>query len=132
MKRRGMTLALAILAGCSPTTRDLEESSTAVRQDKTYSESYQEVYRRLYTTATACQSLGGSAEFRVDGQLYSELGFGEITMSMLSIYGSNFYWKARVDRSDKGSRLSVVSGNTLAKKRTLSDVIRWADGETAC
>lgn len=124
--------ALPALSGCSPTARDLEKNQSSVRQTKSYPENYQEVYRRLYQTSSSCQSTGGSAAFVVDGQLYNELGYGEITMSMRSIYGSNFYWKAKVEKTGSGSRVSVVSGNTLAKGKTLGFVMSWADGSTKC
>ncbi len=136
MSRTGKTF-LSLLIGCavsscSTTPDDLEKSTSAVRDAKHYSENYQEVYRRLSSTARRCQSTAGSAAFTVDAQLYNELGYGEITMSMVSIYPRNYYWKAKVEKDGAGSRVSVVSGNTLAQGRTLADVIRWADGDGSC
>ncbi|MBY3043700.1 hypothetical protein [Rhizobium leguminosarum] len=121
-----------ILSGCSTTPEALEKSASAARSEKSYAENYQEVYRRLADTARRCRSTTGSAAFTVDAQLYNELGYGEITMSMVSIYPRNYYWKAKVEKTASGSRVSAVSGNTSAQDRSLADVMRWADGDQHC
>jgi hypothetical protein len=123
---------LCVLSGCSTTPEALEKSASAARSEKSYDENYQEVYRRLAGTARRCQSTGGSAAFTIDAQLYNELGYGEITMSMVSIYPRNYYWKAKVEKTASGSRVSAVSGNTVAQSHTLVDVMRWADGDQRC
>lgn len=126
-------IACAIaLTGCTSSPEALEKSESAVRSSKTYAENYQEVFRRLSNTAKRCQSTSGSAAFTVDAQLYSELGFGEVTMSMVSLYPRSYYWKAKVEKAGSGSRVSVVSGGGLGKGRMLNDVIRYADGDDKC
>lgn len=133
MREIGIAALALVLAGCSTSSGDLEASKSAARSEKNYSENYQAVYRRLADTARRCQSTAGTAAFTVDAQLYNELGFGEITLSLVSaLYPRNYYWKAKVEKAGSGSRLSVVSGNTLAQERTLADVIRWASGDQKC
>lgn len=133
MRKIGTALLALVLAGCSTSSGDLDASKSAVRSEKRYSENYQAVYRRLADTARRCQSTAGTAAFTVDAQLYNELGFGEVTMSLVSaLYPRNYYWKAKVEKAGSGSKVSIVSGNTLAQGRTLDQIGRWADGDTNC
>ncbi|MNV71903.1 hypothetical protein D3C71_1649490 [compost metagenome] len=126
------TVILA-LVGCSTTADDLESSKSAVRTQNAYGVNYQEVFRRISNTAKRCHQTAGTAAFNVDAQLYNELGFGEITMSLVStLYPRNYYWKAKVEKVGSGSKVSIVSGNTLAQGATLRQVSRWAEGETSC
>lgn len=125
-------LALA-LTGCSTSSADLESSKSATRSEKVYPENYQLVYRRISDAAQRCHQTAGTAAFNVDAQLYNELGFGEITMSLVSaLYPRNYYWKATVEKAGTGSKVSIVSGNTRAKGSTLQQVGRWADGQAGC
>ncbi|WP_081159932.1 hypothetical protein [Ensifer aridi] len=128
----GALLIGGAVSSCSTSSEDLEKSTSAVRSQKSYNENYQAVYRRLADTARRCQSTAGSAAFTVDAELYNELGYGEIALSMVSIYPRNYYWRAKIEKTGGGSRVSVVSGNTLVQSRTLADVMRWADGDPRC
>lgn len=132
--RKSISIALLIvLTSCSTSSESLESSKSAVRSEKRYAENYQEVYRRISTTAKRCQQTAGTAAFNVDAQLYNELGFGEITLSLVSaLYPRNYYWKAKVEREGTGSKVNIVSGNTLAQGATLRQVERWAAGDTNC
>jgi hypothetical protein len=133
LKKAILIGALAALAGCSTSSQALEDSKSAARTEKNFSENYQEVFRRLTDTAKRCQSTAGAAAFTVDAQLYNELGYGEISMSMVSaLYPRNYYWKAKVAKTGSGSKVSVVSGNTLAQSSMANLVIRWAEGGTNC
>ncbi|TWD58088.1 hypothetical protein FB480_101843 [Agrobacterium vitis] len=126
--------ALLALSSCSSSPEALEKSPDAVRQEKTYSANYQEVYRRLVGTARRCAGVGNGmyTSFQVDSDLFSELGYGEVAFSLQDMGARNYYWKAKIQKEGNGSKLSVVSGNTLAKNRTLRDVVRWADGDSNC
>jgi hypothetical protein len=98
-------------------------------------ENYQVVYRRLYLTAKGCLKAGflmsPQASMDVDGQLYNDLGFGEITY-----YQSNFitikYATAKVEKSGTGSRVTVVSKNTINNASMLNKFLSWARGGTTC
>lgn len=133
--RKFLAIAAALsLAGCSSTPSELEKSKDAVKTERSYSENYQEIYRRITTSARSCVSghINAYASFQVDADLYSELGYGEITMSLLNLGSRNYYWKAKVEKAGGGSKLSVVAGNTLVKNSMLNDVTGWADGGTVC
>jgi len=71
-------------------------------------------------------------QFAVDAQLYTELGFGEITQSLVTPYGRNYYLKIKIERAGAGSKMTVYSGNTLVKGATLTKVFGWAEGATGC
>jgi len=134
MRRVAIGLTLSALVGCSSTPEALEKSTSAVRQEKTYDDNYQEVYRRLVHTARLCSggSSGKYTSFELDTDLYSELGYGEVSLSLQNFGSRNYYWKAKIERAGSGSRLSVVSGNTLAQGAALKSVMRWADGGVGC
>ncbi|MET3925548.1 hypothetical protein [Devosia sp. 2618] len=133
-RRVGTLLSVLVLAACSATAGKLEQSSSTKVETRGYSENYQEIYRRVFTAANACAggSLNAYASMSVDGQLYSELGFGEVTLSMSNLGMKNFYWKAKVEQAGKGSSMTVHSGNTINNSMWLNNVIRWASGDAKC
>ncbi|SOC45730.1 hypothetical protein SAMN05892877_117119 [Rhizobium subbaraonis] len=134
MKRFSAVVVIATLAGCSSTPEALEQSKSADRTEKVFSENYQEVYRRLVRTARLCSggNSGRFTSFELDTELYSELGYGEVTLSLQNMGTRNYYWKAKVEKAGSGSRLSVVSGNTLAQDSMLKTVVGWAEGNEKC
>ncbi|RUM05857.1 hypothetical protein EFR84_15025 [Rhizobium chutanense] len=69
---------------------------------------------------------------QVDAQLYNELGYGEISQSMINVGIRNFYWKAKVERAGAGSKMTVYSGNTINNGAAIKRVSAWADGKQGC
>ena len=134
MNKALIIFAAFALTACSSTPESLEGSKTAVRAERSYAENYQEVYRRVSSLAKRCAtaSTGSYTSLEVDAELYSELGYGEVTHYLSNLGAKNYYWKAKITKTGSGSHLSIVSGNTLAQGRTLSGVLRWADGDQAC
>ena len=134
MKRLGTVALMLALASCSTTPEALENSPKASRIEKTYSENYQALYRKIHDPASRCLvgSPGIATQLILDAQLYPDLGFGEMTYSMSSIYGKDYFWKAKVEKAGTGSKLSVVSGNMLGQERSLRKVVGWAEGDTSC
>lgn len=134
MKLKIASTALAIaLAGCLTTPEALEASKGTVSQTRTYADNYQALYRKVLGPAQRCfAASNGSTQFQVEAQLYPVLGFGEITDSMSSIYGRNFYIKVKIEKAGSGSKMTVWSGNMLVKRSELETVFSWADGATGC
>lgn len=133
MNRIGAFLMVALLAACSSTPEALEKDTKAASSSKSYSQNYQEIYRRVYGVASRCMvASNSSTQFAVDAQLYTELGFGEITQSLVTPYGRNYYLKVKIEKAGSGSRMTVQSGNTLMQGATLRKVFAWADGGTSC
>jgi hypothetical protein len=128
-------LAVAIVVtSCSTTPEALEKSSGKVGATRNFSENYQEIYRRIYEPATRCQSgnISPMASLNIDSQLYTELGYGEVTKSMINWGTRNYYWKAKIERAGTGSKLTVSAGNTLYNQVMLDDILRWASGDSKC
>lgn len=88
MLKQSIALSVVlIVAGCSSTSADLEKKTAATAKVQTFSENYQEIYRRILTTAKNCQAgnVSAYASYDVEGQLYNELGYGEITLSLTNL-----------------------------------------------
>jgi hypothetical protein len=120
------------IGACSSTPADLEAKAPPIVQ--TYTENYQEIYRRVSTTAKRCfaGNVGAYASFAVDSELYSELGYGELTLSLINMGTRNYYLSVRVEKQPAGSKLTARSGNTLASERYKSLVLGWAAGDQNC
>ncbi|KRA63129.1 hypothetical protein [Rhizobium sp. Root651] len=135
MLKQSIALSVALIAaGCSSTSADLEKKTAATAKVQTFSENYQEIYRRILTTAKNCQAgnVNAYASYDVEGQLYNELGYGEITLSMTNVGTKNYFWKAKVEKQDAGARLTVNAGNSLNAGQQSKNVLRWAAGDTGC
>lgn len=120
------------LGGCSTTPAQLEAKTDAVIQN--YPENYQEIYRRVSTASKRCiaGNISAYASMAVDAELYSELGYGDITMSLINMGIRNYYWSAKIEKVGTGSRLTARSGNTLASENAKGSIIRWASGDQSC
>lgn len=114
-------------AGCSTTPADLEAKAPPITQS--FSENYQEIYRRVATNARRClsTSLNATATMTVDADLYPDLGYGEITFSLINMGVRNYYVSARVEREKTGARLIVRSGNSLGAERWKAMFFDWAN-----
>jgi hypothetical protein len=75
------------------------------------------------TTAKRCfaGNVGANASFTVDSELYSELGYGELTLSLINIGTQNYYLSVRVEKQ-----------HSLASERYKSLVLGWAGGDQNC
>lgn len=125
--------ALALAASsCSPSTQELSASTSA--ETFTFSDNYQEIYRRLSTSAKKCAhgNVGASSSFEVDAELYNELGYGEVTFSVLNLGVRNYYWSAKIEKAPTGTKVTYNVGNTLNPAGYRSEVVRWLSGNTSC
>jgi len=120
------------LSACSSTPQDLETKSAPTVQ--TYTENYQGIFRRVSTTAKRCEAgnINATASMAVDAQLYSELGYGEISRSLINYGARNYYWNAKIERSGTGSKMTVTAGNTINNQSMINNVARWAAGDQNC
>lgn len=124
--------ASILLAACSSTPSDLESKAAPVVQ--TYTENYQEIFRRVSTTAKRCYSanMGAYASTTADTQLYPDLGYGEISVSLINMGTRNYYMTAKIEKNGTGAKMTVQSGNTLAAPRYIEYALKWAGGATDC
>lgn len=121
-----------IVAACSPNPTDLRASTP--EQVTTYSENYQEIYRRVASEARLCYrgSVGAYASAEVDANLYSDLGYGEVQNSVINYGTHNYYWTAKIEKNGSGSKMTINAGNTLSASATTATLQRWASGGTGC
>lgn len=125
-------LSALTLAGCSSSQADLNAKTPEI--SRSYAANYQQTYRNLYTTATRCQETGVlyGGQLAVDGELYSDLGFGEISFSSSGSGLRNYYWTAKIERDGKGSKVTAHVGNSLVNDKYLANIFAWAGGSTEC
>ena len=60
------------------------------------------------------RNTGPYSSYAVDADLYPDLGYGEVTLSLVNTITRNYYLSVRVEKQPTGSKLTVRSGNTLA------------------
>lgn len=128
-----LAVAGALLSGCSTTPENLADKTEPIV--RSYSANYQEIYRRVSSTAKRCISgnAGPYTSLAVDADLYSELGYGDVQVSMINYGVRNYYWTAKIELAGaNASRLTLRSGNSLGADRAAQAVLTWADGGTDC
>jgi len=120
---RKFTLALTILVtGCVSTAGQLESESEHRATVKS-AENYQAVYKRMLTQAKECLDLGGTfaASNKVEGQLYGDLGQGEISYYLDNVVDM-YFAVVKVTRDGDGASPSRPS--ILRPLRPLSVYVR--------
>lgn len=125
--------ACMLLVGCSTNPSDLQSKTEPFT--KIYPENYQEIFRRISSQAKICTaSVTGftTAAASVDSQLYPDLGYGEISISMDNWSVKNYYWTAKIEKDGQGSRVIMNAGNSLAAGDYLRRAQAWAGGSTNC
>jgi hypothetical protein len=124
--------AASLLAGCSTTPADLEAKTTPIIQ--TYPDNYQEIYRRVSTNAKRCYARNTSSysSMAVDADLYPDLGYGDVTLSLVNTITRNYYLSVHIEKQPTGSKLTVRSGNTLAAGSYIDRIEAWAHGDDTC
>lgn len=132
MKGTAALIACLVLAGCSSTPQDLEAKTAPTI--RSYTENYQEIYRRISSTAKRCEAGNTSAmtSQAVDSELYPDLGYGEISKSMINYGVRNYYWTAKIERDGKGAKMTLRSGNTINNDAGIERLTRWASGDQNC
>lgn len=117
-----------VLAACSSTPADLEAKSEPTVQG--YTENYQEIFRRVSNTAKRCYTanMGAYASTTADAQLYPDLGYGEVSVSLINMGTRNYYFTAKIEKAGTGSKMTLRAGNTLAAPRYLERALSWASG----
>jgi hypothetical protein len=132
MRILGIVAICAALGGCSTTPADLEAKTTPTVQ--TYPDNYQEIYRRVSTNAKRCYARNTSSysSMAVDADLYPDLGYGDVTLSLVNTITRNYYLSVHIEKQPTGSKLTVRSGNTLAAGSYIDRIEAWAHGDDTC
>lgn len=120
-------LALAV-AGCASSPSELARSGHTA--DFTVAENYQAVFRRVSDQARACIEsstfLGGT--HAIDAQLYSDLGFGEISYSVPGYTSASYFARAKIAREGDGARVTLAAFGAAG----LRQFEGWARGAQEC
>ncbi|MGV8987804.1 MAG: hypothetical protein ACOH2H_16140 [Cypionkella sp.] len=99
---------------------------------------YQAVYARTLQAMRICLHDGRNyfpspAQNHVDGQLYPDLGYGEITSTLAGVIVTTNV-EVRIERAGKGALVKTrAPGDDAANRKGITGwTIYWAKGGTAC
>jgi hypothetical protein len=101
-------LAAVTLVGCA--SKPPEEANKPTVQ--TYAEDYQGLFQRVSTTAKRCfaSKAGLYRSGAVDADLYTEIGYGQLTLTVKGSGNDNYYVSVRIEKQPTGSDSSRTSG----------------------
>lgn len=117
--------AAAVLAGC---TTQATLDAAPVARSVVLAENYQAVYARLNKMTRSCNV----SPFQVDGQLYSDLGYGEVQMFAAGFAGSRPYLDAKVFRRGDGAFVEIKSLHPASAENGARWMEYWAKGGSQC
>ena len=90
---------------------------------------YQYVYRLILNTADSCTKQGLTSKSIAEGQHYSDIKAGDITISLHAMFGKHPHIRVKIDTIDNRTRVSV--SNDFERWDELSKVIKdWVLNET--
>lgn len=129
-----------LILSCSGTPQDLVSKDSSLEISKNFNSGYQEIYRNIVNMSRKCRDghittalNPATATFINDADLYSDLGYGEISNRMSYFGTNNFYYHIKVERVQEGtSKVTAWVGNTLAKENLAKSIFHWASGGETC
>jgi hypothetical protein len=123
-------LAAITLAGCASKPPDEADKPTV----QTYAEDYQDIFQRVSNSAKRCLSskAGLYKSGAVAADLYSEIGYGQLTLTVNGRGGGNYYVSVRIEKQPTGSKLTMISDDMAASQRYRELVSGWANGDQNC
>jgi len=114
-----------LLCAC---TSQAQLEGTAPHRRAEFAESYQSVFQRLNRGMRNCIA----NDFRLDAQIYSDLSFGEITMSADGLTASSPLLYAKISKAGAGSIAEFKSLMALSPERPVAWLEYWARGGIEC
>jgi len=125
-----VVLAAITLVGCASTPPEEAIKPTV----QTYAEDYQALFQRLSTTAKRCfaSKAGLYRSGAVDANLFTEIGYGQLTLTVDGRGSDNYYVSVRIEKQPSGSKLTMISDNMAASQRYRELVLVWANGDQNC
>jgi hypothetical protein len=126
-----------MLAGCVPSSLDTLRRDAGVKDQFSLPIPYQEAYRNLLNNARSCMSGGGAplGGRIVDGQLYPDLNYGEVSIRVDTPTGPNIYFSADVRKDGIGSHLETYAAikPLIVSPASVGEHFRdWASGNSGC
>ncbi len=90
---------------------------------------YQYVYRLILNTADSCSKQGFISKSIAEGQHYSDIKAGDITISLHAPFGKYPHIRVKIDTVNNKTRVSV--SNDFERWDELAKVIKdWVENET--
>lgn len=120
-------MALLAVGAC---TSQAQMDAQPVQRVTNFDQNYQQVYANLNKGTRNCIAIGGG--FSVDGQLYPDLGYGEVTASGSSGLSNMPLIYAKVSKQGSGAALQSKSLMKANKQGVLNWVDYWARGGIKC
>ena len=123
----GALLGMILLSGCASTVSDLKADH--VVKVVQIEGNYQVAYRNIATMARECLTgAAWGAHWGVDGDLYTDIGTGEVTFYSVGPQGRLTGAHAEVRNVDAGTELSI-----WARNESVGAIFqRWANGYKEC
>lgn len=126
--RFGFSAALLLAMGAC--TNQAQMDAEPVQRVTQFSENYQQVYANLNKGARSCVAVSGG--FSVDGQLYPDLGYGEVTASGNTGVSNSPLFYGKVTRNGAGASLQSKSLMKGGRVGSLNWMDYWAKGGLRC
>jgi len=134
-KKTIAAIALTLgLGACASTPQELVNTSEHKKTISTNT-NYQAVYRNVLSEAKNC--LAGAQNLfvsnKVEGQLYGDLGFGEISYYQENLNPIHIAY-VKAEKVTDGSKISIYIGGQVswAAENTLGKFEKWALGSKGC
>lgn len=132
-----MAIAVLVLGGCAASPEGLK--SRDVADSRTFSENYEEIFRRLMETGRQCYPPGQDrinpthGQIEYEGEIHRDRGFAEFRL-VAGSYGikMNYFVAARIEKSGSGSRVTIKVSNPLGAGPLSSRIYRWAGRDSSC
>ncbi|UFZ01717.1 hypothetical protein LQG66_20575 [Bradyrhizobium ontarionense] len=129
--------AMVFLGGCAASPEGLNSRDDA--DSRTFSENYEEIFRRLSETGKRCYPPGQDVvnpthgQIESEGELHRDRGFAEFRL-VAGSYGirMNYFVAARIEKSGSGSRVTIKVSNPMGAGPLSSRIYRWAGGDSSC
>jgi hypothetical protein len=128
----GLMLSAAILTGCSATPESLQSEPEV--DSKTFAASYDVVFNRVLSAATACFTVHNSpGSYMVpSGELHRDRAYADFRLAAGSVGFENYFLSAKIEQSGSGSRVTTKANNPLIARGLSSMLMGWAGGGTIC
>ena len=120
--RHSWVLLALVVGGCGATTKTELEHSAPQAQIFRYPDNYQAIFRRVSESAKRClagEFLLAHGRMAIDAQLYSDLGFGEISHYLSHALLPRHHFSAKIERDGEGSKMTIKADAAM--------FIRFAD-----
>ena len=130
-----LTVIILLCVGCSSTSEDLLSKPGTEKRTLEFNKNYQEVYRNVRSTAIDCQAgyAGVYTTSDINAELFSDLGYAEISHRLNTLAVNNYYWYVKIERlSTIKTRMTVFSGNTVNNSASIQRLEGWANGSKRC